>query len=468
MHSGFQGQFDAFWEMLGSPVGIIGIIGMLVLMVVLVLSRRSKWGVLTALLFVSTLSFRTEYGSTAVVHLAFPIEQIRNQGRAICLALLIALLVPLVMRRRGWRRKFLVGGAGMFFLFQLVWTFRTAIAGFGERAILSAIIYVLIFLVVGIGVSLWLEDWADVHRAVRCIGVAGILFLLGTCYQLAINRSAALGNGRLYGISANPQFAGVLIAVSLPPCLYLLARRGESKLWRMALIASVGFLILLLLWTGSRTGVLAAAVGIGLLFRARLGKWVLVGLATAVFVVLALQIYGESAASGMEHVLDTTNTRSAVWHELLHEFQESPLWGQMDEYDVQENSYLSTAAHAGLFGLAPLLLVILLVSWTLLKLQRLRRHLGEHALVADLVIAGLTSIGVAAIFEGILLGTLTISVFAIYIYLAIAAFLLDAVAAGNLPGAERAPLPLEHYGDYAEPAPASYPASPLEPVEHPF
>jgi hypothetical protein len=56
-----------------------------------------------------------------------------------------------------------------------------------------------------------------------------------------------------------------------------------------------------------------------------------------------------------------------------------------------------------------------------------RRYLGEHVMLADLVTAGLVSLFIGATFEGFLLASLTMPIFVIYMYLALATFLIDAV-----------------------------------------
>jgi len=316
----------------------------------------------------------------------------------------------------------------MFFIFQMMLVLRMGAGGTTDRAITSGAIYPIVFLTLSVGAAKWLQDWSNVHTLVRCLAWTGIVFLLATLYQFAINPSAVEAGGRFYGTTANPQMAGMLIAVVLPPCCFLLTVRSESKLWRIFLIGCTGFLVLFLLWTGSRTGVVMALVGITLLFRRRLGKFLLIGSATAIVVLVALQIFAESS-SGAERILSAKDTRSGVWADLFDIFSNHIAWGAMkDVLEVRENSYLTTAANAGLFGLVPLLITGALGSYTLLKLQRVRRKIGEHAMLIDLVTAGICSIAVGGFFEGILLGTMTPYIFLIYIYFAIAGFIFEAAA----------------------------------------
>jgi len=220
--------------------------------------------------------------------------------------------------------------------------------------------------------------------------------------------------------------------VSLPVICYLLVRGGSSRLWRFALGATAGFLVIFLIWTGSRTGFIMALVGVGLFFRAKLGRMLAAVMIVGIFSLLAWHIFGESVESA-DRLLSTQDTRSAVWRALGQEFSENMAIGVLHEdIDIRENSYLSTAARVGLLGLIPLLLAVALTASAMFKLYRVRPTLGEHAMIADLVIAGLGSLGVGAFAEGFLLGVLTHQIFMVFIYLAILAFLLD-VARQNQP-----------------------------------
>src|SRR5205823_1189413 len=135
----------------------------------------------------------------------------------------------------------------------------------------------------------------------------------------------------------------------IPVICYFIIRRGQRMIWRVALCALVGFLIIMLVWTGSRTGVLMALVGLTVLFRARIGRLALSGVAIGVFVLLALQIYNESTASFSDMFI-RGDTRSHVWGTLLEQFRDHLAWGAMGEqFSVGESSYLSVAANMGLF-----------------------------------------------------------------------------------------------------------------------
>src|SRR5439155_3242181 len=102
---------------------------------------------------------------------------------------------------------------------------------------------------------------------------------------------------RLHGTTGNSQHAAVFIAMVLPALCYLVGSAREPKLWRVLFAAAMGFLCILLLWTGSRTGLLMATTAVLVFFRARLRGFVAVSLFVGLFVMLALQVYSESTLS---------------------------------------------------------------------------------------------------------------------------------------------------------------------------
>ena len=169
-----------------------------------------------------------------------------------------------------------------------------------------------------------------------------------------VNRSAVLAGGRLMGITGNPQGMALMVAVSLLPAAYLVARPAEPKFWRLCSGIVAGMLMMMLLWTGSRTGVLIAAVGVTATFWSRLGRFVAVGLVTGLVAWLAIQVYSESTVTIAE-MFTRGDTRSQVWRALWEGFLSSPAFGKMEGvYGTGESSYLAVASEMGLFGLVPL------------------------------------------------------------------------------------------------------------------
>jgi hypothetical protein len=422
----FDIQLRAFREALTGPEGIIGGVLLVLLLVLLLMDKRVKWGVIGLMLWMATLSYYVE-ALTLPETLVQPLNTLRAFGRPLTVTLLFSLLLVTITSTRGWRRRLLGPGVLALFFFEMVFAFRTAAGGVVTRGVLNLVLYPLLFTIMAWGVSRWLQDWRDARALIRTIVWAGLIFLAGTGCQLLFNPSAIVHANRLYSTTGNPQHAALVIAIALPSLCYTIVNKQEWKIWRLILGVATGFLVLLLIWTGSRTGLIVAAVGVVLLFRARLGKLALTSIIVGLSVWLAMQIYTESTLS-IAGMFARGDTRTRAWVIWWQQFLDNKAWGVMSEqYGTGENSYLTTAAQTGLVGLIPLFIAVVATIWQLVRLQRLRRYLGEYIMMADLVTAGLVAIGVGAIFEGYLLGALTMPVFCIYLYLALATFLLDAV-----------------------------------------
>ncbi len=419
-----EGQIQNLIAFLFSPVGLLAMSAFLCLLVSITVSKSVKWGALIGMLYVSTLG--TFEGEMIEHTLVFPLEQIRSQSQAVVGALLIALLIPTLMAPRGWRRRLVPLPVVLYLVFELTFAARQGMGGLMTRGLVGAVLFLLFFLVAGIGVTRWLQTLEDVEALIRSLAVTGLVFVAGVCYQWALNPGAILLH-RFLGTTANPQFAGAFIALTLPPTLYILLRREEPKPLRIALACNVGLMVVFLAWTGSRTGLLMTLVGLGAMFRTRIKKILGVTIVCGIIVIVASQFFSESTRN-LERLTSTQDTRSHRWMSLIKDFKSAPLYGQISEQPrIMENTYLSTAARMGMVGVTIMVTFMGATFAQVLKLQRYRHDLGEHALMADMVTAGLVSIFVGSVFEGFLLGIVVYWVPFMYICLSVMAFLLDSV-----------------------------------------
>jgi O-antigen ligase len=192
---------------------------------------------------------------------------------------------------------------------------------------------------------------------------------------------------------------------------------------RVVIVVSISLMLVMLVWTGSRTGAVMFLVGFAIMFRRRLGVSAVLIIALVAGGLLAWQLInpGEDTAT---RIVSTENTRIGVWTSLLQDFLSSPVVGVTSQ-TWSENSYLLVAARAGIVGLVPFAIALALLWKALIQIQFLRRSLGSAAIMGDLVIAASISLLVGAFFEGFLYGTLTIPVLALYVYFAVAGFLID-------------------------------------------
>jgi hypothetical protein len=425
----FQQQLEYFFDTMTRPEGVIGLLVMISILIAHFASKELKWWIMALVLWLSSLAFQINVGEAQPVPLAPPLQQIRVNARPLCLAMTFTLLIPTFMAARGWRYHRVGGGILALFIFQCLLAIRISMSDISSRGELGIVVFLMVFLTFGVGLGKWLQDWTDARKAVRIIVVAGLLFMAGTAYQLLMNRTSIIRQGRLTGTAGNAQHAGTLLALMLPPLCYMIIRRGQRYAYRVLLSAATGVMIVMQVWTGSRTSFLMGLVGLLIFFRTRIGRLLGVSVLTSIFVIAALQIYAESTATFTE-MFTRGDTRSHVWSAMLQHFYDHLAFGQIgDTFGVGESSYLALAANMGLAGLIPMTIVFGIVGWQLIRLQRVRKQLGEHILLADLVTAGPIALATGAIFEGYLLGIVAIAIFTLYIYLSLLRFLLDVAEA---------------------------------------
>ena len=420
----FTYQIDNLLTLLGTPEGILALLGLVFLAVLLLAKQGAKWFVLGILLMVATFGFNPYTGKNLIT----PLQQIRAHSRAIGVAMLLLLLIPTIRAPAGWRRGVL-GGTVLLFIYHLIVSLRGLTEPDPTKAALSLVSYVLMFLTLGIGLSLWVQSLADAHRLLRLLAVTGLFFVAASLVQYAVNPGQVVWHTRLIGVAGNPQHAAMTLAVSLTPTAYLVASPHETRWFKTALACGAGFFVVLLIWTGSRTGLLVSTISLAVLFRQRIRGVVLLCLLGGAFTFLALQIYQEAGASA-GRLLSTEDTRSAAWGRMYSDFMSSLFVGlPQEESAFSENSYLLVAARTGLMGLIPFLLAVALVLVSLVRVLPSRSRMGEYAILVDLVTAGIAGILVGAIFEGYFFSTFSLPVYAFFVYLALLKFLQDLAAA---------------------------------------
>jgi len=436
----FTSELNYALNTLTSPVGVVAVLIFLVFLVLSLLNPWVKWVAITLIIWISSVAFFIDARQQLPVPLAFPLQSIAAQGRPLTTGLLLLLVPAALFAPRGWRRKLIGAPAILLFIFQLVLSARIWISGVPDRAIVSFFIFVLMFLALSLGFGKWLQTWDDVNKLVRCIVCAGAINAIATLYQLAMNRSVALAGHRLMGVNGNPQGLAIACALALPPALYLLGRAAEPKFWRVFSGIVAGFLIMMVLWSGSRTGILMCLVGVTVIFWSRLGRLLAVGIIAGLVALFAIQFYEQSTLT-MTELLTRGDTRTQIWRQMIEAFVANPVAGMMESgYGAGENSYLSVAAQMGLIGVIPLMAFLVATFVGFVKIFRWRAWLGSERQFADVVVAGNLSLLVGAVFEGYLMGTLVPSVICLIIYLALMTFVIDAAKLNweqsNLLGAE--------------------------------
>ena len=370
---------------LASPFGIAAIMGAVVLAVCAVALPSTRWALVCVAVWASTLPINTVGMSEGDVYvpLAFPLEQIRVYARPITLVMFAMLLLPLLTSTRGWRRHLIGWPLGLFFFFQIALSLRLTAGDIGGRGPLNLFSYSLLMLTFGVAVSMWLQTLEDVYKLLYAITTAAGLVIASTCYQLAINRAPIMSGPRLAGMTGNPQYLGLIVAFSTPAAAFLVThgRRALKPLFAVQIAVA----IVLLLWTGSRTGTLGLIAGLAILFWRQLGRLIVAGSVVAVLVYFALPLFSGSSEQAAR-LLSVENTRAGVYAGLMATISQHLWFGiAVGEIGVNENSYLSTIAQFGLVGFVPFIAAFCAMGYRLVRLQMQRSLLGEHQALADLV-----------------------------------------------------------------------------------
>src|SRR5690606_37911459 len=112
--------------------------------------------------------------------------------------------------------------------------------------------------------------------ALRLIALAGVAYLAGVAIQFVINRNIMLRppQARFCGLSGNPQSVAISFSVFSVVALWLLLF-GPLRRLRPFWACFLGACLVILVWTGSRTGVVMTAVGLSFAFYRRFGRLVL-------------------------------------------------------------------------------------------------------------------------------------------------------------------------------------------------
>ncbi|MDA0803777.1 MAG: O-antigen ligase family protein [Planctomycetota bacterium] len=156
---------------------------------------------------------------------------------------------------------------------------------------------------------------------------------------------------RFVGVTSNPQFVGVFSAMALLAGTWLW--RSRTPMGKIALAATMGAMLMALFFTGSRTSMLMAAIGLGIISFRRLGNLVFLAplLLGGIWAVqYVADLFG--VGPGLERLTEGGNTRTYVWAIMWDDFLNNPAFGRgaTEKGQGSENSYLFAAASYGIAG----------------------------------------------------------------------------------------------------------------------
>ena len=408
-------------EMLATPMGVAAIFLFPLLLLGLYRYQLVRYGVLGTLLFLSCLGFSV--GS--ITPLIWPFNDLRALRQPISFGLLVAMAVVGLVSQRTWRSS----SAGtlpltLFFVYHVAIKLRISFdnSGYGLQLLM---LVVLLFIVFRFSFSRWLSTVQELQGFILTISLTGLVFVFFSLVQYARSPGLTLAGDRFFGMSGNPNFTGCLLAICAIASAYVLIAPGYRFPTRVICGFGIGAQLICMAWSGSRTGMVIAVVGMALLFRVRVLRLAIAGaLAVVGFLITAQFVGGIDAAAA--RIFDfSSSTRTPVWQGMLLQFVNNPVFGAGSEADASESSYLWTLSRSGLFGAIPLAIAMGVTFLGLGRLQRLRSVLRDDRITIDYVFASITAIGAGAVFEGYMTGTLVFSVFAFWLCLSFYSFIID-------------------------------------------
>ncbi|HPF40790.1 MAG TPA: O-antigen ligase family protein [Phycisphaerae bacterium] len=413
-----------FLGMLATPFGLIGAFIAVLVAVGLLVNPKVRWPVLAMLVYVSTLSpGEALYFDNTLI---WPFEPLRWVSRQVTLVLTFLLLIPGMTTPNVTRLRIVSGPMLAFFGFQVFMALRLIPTSLLTRGLLSLITFVAIFLSVGVGMSKWLQTKQDFRRLTWAIVFAGLFQVGGSLVQVVVNPGAGAPGGRLAGTMSNAQALGLLLSFTMPCILYLLSDRHSSRRQRLFLMALCGLIALMLLWSGSRTGVLSTLIAVFCFYRARVGRLMLLLAAAGIMLLMLVPLF-QGSTERIDRFSSTHNSRAEPWRDLYTKFVAHPITGSVGETQLsaRESSYLSILASFGIVGGCVFAAFVLALSIALFNLWRRRTAMGSEANMVDFMISAWGMVMAAAFAEGFLVAVSTFYVFFLYGFLCCLTFAQD-------------------------------------------
>jgi hypothetical protein len=188
--------------------------------------------------------------------------------------------------------------------------------------------------------------------------------------------------------------------------------------------------------TASRTGTIATLVSLLIFFRSRGGKLLQIVLIFAVIAAFVLPSLSPTDLDTSELLspgasklsnLDIS-TRTGVWGGYWGVFLKYPIFGAPfvgDRLRFGESSWLGVLGGMGLVGAIPMFMFGWSSLQMIFKLDHLSKIRPDYYLKCSFVMSGLLSLLVGGISEAYLLGNLTFSLLAVFLYLVLGNYLIE-------------------------------------------
>ena len=418
-----QAQLQYFLSVLLTPSGIgLALTGAGALAIVLITGKGFPIFVAAALLCLTTMLQDVSLIKNVLIG---PLQSLRNVARPVALGLLLAACLTVLQAPSGHRVRIVGFTAASFLAFQLLFVGEMLI-GNPTKALLASVSIPCMFFVCTVGFGRRMQDRESTKSSLEVFAWVSMGFIAANMAQLVIDRSNALIGLRLAGIAGNAQQMGGVCVLLMLFNVYLFNDLPAKRPLKWICAVMIGILALWIIWTGSRTSVLTAMVGLVFTYRLRIGRLALLGLSAGTVLLVAMSFFVESTDT-IERLTSGTNTRAAVWQNSLREFMGSPIFGTMPlGYESgSESSYISALANMGLIGMIALMVPFGSMALGALRALRLRAMRPDLGAQCDFYVGMVAALLVINAFEAFAFGVLTLPVMIMYSVYALDGFLVE-------------------------------------------
>jgi hypothetical protein len=423
---------------IATPLGLM-LLGGGLFMVMKANQRSPRLGWFLVAIFGFSASFN-KFGNEFIKEappLVFPLQQIRELGRPLTIILLVLLIFIAFKSKNIWRQKIIPQPIIYLILVQSVIFFKILVYGNVGFGFLSAATFGGLVLMVIMGPSRWLQNEENFQLGVWAIAMVGVIFGVANGYQALIDKYAiTFIHGWFLGTTGNPHHAAILITATIPAFLFLFLHNEKHSPMRWIW---AGFLLLAifgLFMTASRTGTIVAVVSVLIFFRRRGGKLLQIVLIFAVIAAFVLPSFSPTDLDTSELLSPTASklsdldisTRTGVWGGYWGQFLKYPLFGApFVGYRLRfgESSWLGVLGSMGLVGAIPMFMFAWSSLQMIFKLDHLSKIRPDYYLKCSFVMSGLLSLLVGGVSEAYLLGNLTFSLLAVFLYLVLGNYLIE-------------------------------------------
>lgn len=422
---GFSQYIDFFIQAFTSATGQILFFSGILVVAYILMARRGVWAGCAMLLMCGIASLLQNSGLYTGTEQNFsrPTTALLNMARVAFTAVLMVMTFRLVVGTHDLRRLKIGLSGWCLLILQLLFALRMLLSGDSARAILSSVMACCLVAGVLMLLLYHLREPEDVRKLQSAIFTAGVAFVVICTYEYTRFPGSVLQGGRFTGISGNPQFAGIFLAIQSITAFSLSHHPSLSRWYRILTGAGAVIFASFVFWTGSRTGMGMLVVGIVAVNRAKILQWIRLAVILLPAFFLWVTLF-PATMSNADRARDLTNTREGPFSMGWRAFVKNPAFGDPN-FGVVENSYLTVAASTGMVGVAILLLLVWSHSSDVVRAYRYSRRDPSVTPVVDYVIGLTIALGAGAMFEGFLLGYATASIVFVYITLALTRFVIE-------------------------------------------